>query len=176
MFYPCLFLHDTATTPSKWVTLLPMRPLAHDGASTIAVDGVGAVDGVPWPLGSVPIFLHGKDAVHGTSAVAVSCKQPLSVSKPPRFIFTDKYSHVVSDFWLFYFVSLRATLLILEQWRGSDRRRMRCWTGSASTGPRTLPRMKVNTSATSKTTIPLILVLTSRYVLSSVIGTHMVHD
>ena len=54
-----------------------MRPFTCDSADAIAVDGVGAINGVPWPLGSVPIFLHGKDAVHGSGAVAVSCKRTL---------------------------------------------------------------------------------------------------
>ena len=51
-----------------------------DGASAIAVDSVGAIDGVLCSLGSVPIFPHGKNAVHGTSAVAVLCKRTLMSS------------------------------------------------------------------------------------------------
>ena len=31
--------------PSKWVTLLPMRPFTRDGANAVAIDGVSTVDG-----------------------------------------------------------------------------------------------------------------------------------
>ena len=48
-----------------------MGPFTCDGASTVAVDSVLC------SLDSVPIFPHGKNAVHGIGAVAVSCKRTL---------------------------------------------------------------------------------------------------
>ena len=92
-------LHDTATAPSlatammmsKWVILLPTRPFTHDSTSVVAINGIGAIDDVPWPLGSVPIFLHGKDAVHGSGAVAVSCK-PALIYTSRKYIFLIMHS------------------------------------------------------------------------------------
>ena len=62
-----------------------MEAFTHDGTAT--VDGVGTIDGVPCSLGFVPIFCHGKNAVHRAGAVAVSGKRkrdwvPLVVSGP----------------------------------------------------------------------------------------------
>ena len=57
-----------------------MRPFTRDGAGVVAADGVGAVDGVPCPLGPVPILggaVDGIFAVDSTDAVAVSCKRAL---------------------------------------------------------------------------------------------------
>ena len=57
---------------------MPMRPFTCDGAGT--VDGIGAMDGMLCPLNPVPILGGAMDvifAVHGTGAVAVSCKRAL---------------------------------------------------------------------------------------------------
>ena len=52
----------TATTPGKWV-----RPPIRDSA--IIMDGVGAADH----------FSYGKDTIHATGAVAVSCKRTFTI-------------------------------------------------------------------------------------------------
>ena len=59
-------LHDTAPLlwialaplPWKWVVLFPMGAFTRDGASAVAVDGVGAIDGVPCSLQILYICTH----------------------------------------------------------------------------------------------------------------------
>ena len=74
-------LHDIARQPCcalKLVALFPIGAFTCDGAGAIAVNAIGAISGVPWPLGSVPIL---DDAVDGKIAVGCRvklCKRTLS--------------------------------------------------------------------------------------------------
>ena len=54
-----------------------MIPFTHDGAGAVVIDGVGTIDGVLWPLGSVPIFLHSKDAIYGSARLPARVNEPL---------------------------------------------------------------------------------------------------
>ena len=84
----------TAPTPVpwKWVALFPIKVFTRDGA----------VDGVPCPLGSVPIFSHSNNAVHGNGAVALSCKWTLRRYQSRTKVFF--FQAIFLDLFLIFFV------------------------------------------------------------------------
>ena len=76
-------LHETAPLPwmvmasEKWVALLSVGVFTCDGAGADALGSVVTIDGMPWSLGSVPIFCHGNDTIHSSGSVTVSFKRTL---------------------------------------------------------------------------------------------------